>query len=173
VRNGRRPSRSRTSWRRGPPFRRSLAYAPNHCHCFSVVPISQPAANATTAIPTKPKTSITRSGHRCCEQNRLICGSLSFYQIRQAPLGSWYACPEDRIGLAPQEHPLARNERLPPRWDIYLVRSTPAQLLGRVEAPNADAAIEAAVRAFGINDGNAKRLTAILKSRHPRPRDSL
>jgi hypothetical protein len=42
---------------------------------------------------------------------------------------------------------LARNEPSSPRWDIYLVRSTPAELLGTVEAPNADAAIEAAVRA--------------------------
>jgi hypothetical protein len=34
---------------------------------------------------------------------------------------------------------LARRERPSPRWDIHLVRSTPAQLLGTVEAPNADA----------------------------------
>ena len=52
-------------------FARRL-YPPNHCHCFSVAPTSQPAANATTAIPTKPKTSITVSGHRCCGSNRLI-----------------------------------------------------------------------------------------------------
>jgi hypothetical protein len=47
------------------------------------------------------------------------------------------------------------------------VRSTPATFLGTVEAPNADAAMEAAVRAFGVNDEHAKRLTAILKSQPP------
>jgi hypothetical protein len=73
-------------------------------------------------------------------------------------------------GQRHQGVPLARNERSSPRWDIYLVRSTPAQPLGTVEAPNADAAIEAAVRAFGVNDEDAKRLTAILKSRPPRSR---
>jgi hypothetical protein len=47
-------------------------YPPNHCHALSAVPTTQPAANATTAIPTKPKTSITRSGHRCCGSNQLM-----------------------------------------------------------------------------------------------------
>ena len=71
------------------------------------------------------------------------------------------------------ERPLARDERLSPRWDIYLVRSTPAQLLGAVEAPNADAAIEAAVRVFSVNHEHTKRLVAVLKSRSPRPRERL
>ena len=53
------------------------------------------------------------------------------------------------------------------------MRSTPATFLGTVEAPNADSAIEAGIRAFGVNDEHAKRLTAILKSRQPRPREGL
>jgi hypothetical protein len=61
-------------------------------------------------------------------------------------------------------------ERPSPRWDIYLVRSTPAKFLGTVEAADEDAAIEAAKRAFEVNDENAKRLIAILKSRSPRRR---
>jgi hypothetical protein len=71
---------------------------------------------------------------------------------------------------------LARKERLSPRWDIYLVRSTPAQLLGTVEAPNADAAIETAIQEFDVNDEHAKRLIAVLKAgspRQPRSRESL
>jgi hypothetical protein len=73
-----------------------------------------------------------------------------------------------RITAGPRrERPLARNESPSPRWDIYLVRSTPAQFLGVVEAPNADAATEAAVRALSVNAEHAKLLTAILKSRHP------
>jgi hypothetical protein len=51
----------------------SRAYPPNQCHGFSAVPTSQPAANETTAIPTKPKTSITRSGHRCCGSKTNSC----------------------------------------------------------------------------------------------------
>jgi hypothetical protein len=67
---------------------------------------------------------------------------------------------------------LDRKKPPSPRWDIYLVRSTPAQLLGTVKAPNANVAIEAAIREFGVNDDRARRLIAILKSRNPRLRES-
>jgi hypothetical protein len=81
--------------------------------------------------------------------------------------------PQNQTAGTIRERPLERKKPPSPRWDIYLVRSTPAQLLGTVEAPNADAAIEATVRAFGVNDEHARRLIAILKSRHPRPRENL
>ena len=43
-------------------------------------------------------------------------------------------------------------------WAIYLARQTPAKWLGTVEAADHDAAIEAAVAAFGVKD--PKRLVA-------------
>jgi hypothetical protein len=43
---------------------------------------------------------------------------------------------------------MPRKERPSLRWDIYLARSTPAKLIGTVEAPDADAAIEAAILEF-------------------------
>jgi hypothetical protein len=48
--------------------------------------------------------------------------------------------------------------RPPQRWDIYLARHTQAKVLGTVEATDADAAIEAAVKEFGIE---AKLLIAV------------
>jgi hypothetical protein len=56
-----------------------------------------------------------------------------------------------------------RKERPSPRWDIYLARSTPAKLIGTVEASDADAAIEAAIREFHVTDQHAKRLIAVLR----------
>lgn len=44
-------------------------------------------------------------------------------------------------------------------WAIYLARQTPAKWLGTVEAADHDAAIEAAVAAFGVKD--PKRLVAL------------
>jgi hypothetical protein len=64
----------------------------------------------------------------------------------------------------PPEPQLTSKKPLSPCWDIYLASSAPATLLGTIEAPNADAAIEAAVREFHVNDQHATRLIAILKS---------
>jgi hypothetical protein len=47
------------------------------------------------------------------------------------------------------------------RWDIYQARRTPAKLLGTVEAPDANAAIEAAFTKFGVT---TKRLIAVRQS---------
>jgi hypothetical protein len=68
---------------------------------------------------------------------------------------------------------LTSKKQLSPRWDIYFASSTPATLLGTIEAPNVDAAIEAAVLKFHIND--ATRLIAVLKSStgFRRPREGL
>ena len=46
----------------------------------------------------------------------------------------------------------------PVTWDIYQTHPTPAKWLGTVEATDAEAAIEAAVREFRID---AKRLIAV------------
>jgi hypothetical protein len=74
----------------------------------------------------------------------------------------------------PPEPQLTNKRRLLPCWDIYLASSAPATLLGTIEAPNADAAIEAAVREFHVNDEHGTRLIAILKSAGiRRPRESL
>jgi hypothetical protein len=83
--------------RAGRPFR---LYPPNQCHCFSVVPTSQPAANAATAIPTKPKTRITRSGHRCCGSNRLIPARIP----RASAHGVSIRAARSKAALAPREH---------------------------------------------------------------------
>jgi hypothetical protein len=49
---------------------------------------------------------------------------------------------------------------LPPQsWDIYLARHAPAKWIGTVEAADADAAIEEAVKQFAIQD--TKRLIAV------------
>jgi hypothetical protein len=46
-------------------------------------------------------------------------------------------------------------------WRITRIRSTPAALIGHVEAPDAEQAIEAAIRQFGIADPEQqKRLAA-------------
>jgi hypothetical protein len=54
-----------------------------------------------------------------------------------------------------------RKEQPKLRWDIYLARSTPAKLIGTVQAPDADAAVEAAIREFDIKGEHAKRLIAV------------
>jgi hypothetical protein len=57
---------------------------------------------------------------------------------------------------------MPRKERPPPAlltWEIYLARSTPAKYIGRVEAVDADAAIEAAAKEFDVKD--PKRLIAV------------
>jgi 1,2-phenylacetyl-CoA epoxidase PaaB subunit len=56
---------------------------------------------------------------------------------------------------------MQRKEQPSLRWDIYLARSTPAKLIGSVKAPDADAAVEAAIRDFGIKGEHAKRLIAV------------
>jgi hypothetical protein len=56
---------------------------------------------------------------------------------------------------------MPRKEQPSLRWDIYLARSTPAKLMGSVVAPDADAAVEAAIREFGIKEPHAKRLIAV------------
>jgi hypothetical protein len=59
---------------------------------------------------------------------------------------------------------MPRKDRLPPKeaplltWEIYVARSTPAKYVGRVEAADADAAIEAAVKEF---EADPKRLIAV------------
>jgi hypothetical protein len=46
-------------------------------------------------------------------------------------------------------------------WRITRIRSTPAALIGHVEAPNAEQAIQEAIREFGITDAQQqKRLAA-------------
>ena len=46
-------------------------------------------------------------------------------------------------------------------WRITRIRSTPAALIGHVEAPDAEQAIEEAIRQFGIADPEQqKRLAA-------------
>jgi hypothetical protein len=70
-----------------------------------------------------------------------------------------------------REPPLAIKKQLSPLWDIYLASSTPATLLGTIEASDVDAAIQVAIREFHVND--ATRLIAVLKSTGlRRPRES-
>jgi hypothetical protein len=47
-------------------------------------------------------------------------------------------------------------------WRITRIRSTPAALIGYVEAPDAEQAIEEAIRAFGITDAEQQRRLAAL-----------
>jgi hypothetical protein len=51
---------------------------------------------------------------------------------------------------------MPRKEPQPPplTWEIYLARSTPAKYVGRIEAADADAAIEAASNEFEVKDPN-------------------
>jgi len=47
------------------------------------------------------------------------------------------------------------------RWRIARIRGTPAEIIGHVEAPDADAAIKEAIREYGITDPEKqKRLIA-------------
>jgi len=47
------------------------------------------------------------------------------------------------------------------QWRITRIRSTPAALIGHVEAPDAEQAIKEAIREFGITDPEQqKRLAA-------------
>jgi hypothetical protein len=63
---------------------------------------------------------------------------------------------------------MPRKEPQPPKeaslltWEIYLARSTPAKYVGRVEAADADAAIEAATKEFEVKD--PKRLIAVRRA---------
>jgi hypothetical protein len=51
-------------------------------------------------------------------------------------------------------------ERMP-SWRIHRIRKTPAAFIGIVEAPDEDAAIQAAIREFRIKDSDEqKRLVA-------------
>jgi hypothetical protein len=55
-------------------------------------------------------------------------------------------------------------------WRITRIRSTPAALVGYVEAPDAERAIEEAIRAFGITDPEQqKRLAALPVKEIKRP----
>jgi hypothetical protein len=45
-------------------------------------------------------------------------------------------------------------------WNIYHIKGTPAALLGRVEAPDAETAIRKAIDEFGISPALQKRLLA-------------
>jgi hypothetical protein len=55
-------------------------------------------------------------------------------------------------------------------WRITRVRATPAALIGYVEAPDAERAIEEAIRAFGIIDPEQqKRLAALPVKEIKRP----
>jgi hypothetical protein len=45
------------------------------------------------------------------------------------------------------------------KWEIYQARSTPAKYIGTVEAADAEAAVEATAKVFGIKD--AKRLISV------------
>ena len=55
---------------------------------------------------------------------------------------------------------MPRKPRPLPAWDIFLACSTSAKFIGRVEAADAEAAIEAAVKEFEIAEAQAKRLIA-------------
>jgi hypothetical protein len=46
------------------------------------------------------------------------------------------------------------------RWAIYRLKGTPAALLGHVEAPDAETAIEKAIDEFAIEPALHKRLLA-------------
>jgi hypothetical protein len=50
--------------------------------------------------------------------------------------------------LSGHVNPLPATRRPLPKWNIYVVRSTPAKHLGIVEARDADAAIEEAIKEF-------------------------
>jgi hypothetical protein len=56
---------------------------------------------------------------------------------------------------------MQRKPRPLPAWDILLACSMPAKFIGRVEAADAEAAIEAAVKEFEIAEAQAKRLIAV------------
>ena len=53
------------------------------------------------------------------------------------------------------------TKKLPPkemyRWDIYRIRGTPAAFIGIVEAPDEEAAIQAAIREFRIKDSDEQK----------------
>jgi hypothetical protein len=48
-----------------------------------------------------------------------------------------------------------------PRWNIYVATSTPAKLLGSVEAIDADAAIAKAIEEFDVEPTRQNRLIAV------------
>jgi len=58
---------------------------------------------------------------------------------------------------------LPQKEQPSTSWAIYIARSRPAKWLGTVEAPNADAAIEEAVKQFKVAD--ARKLVAVRQQR--------
>jgi hypothetical protein len=50
-------------------------------------------------------------------------------------------------------------------WNIYILRATPAKFVSIVEAADADAAIEEAVKEFEINDPSRQnRLIAVRRA---------
>jgi hypothetical protein len=54
---------------------------------------------------------------------------------------------------------------LPGGWSIYLLRASPAKFVGVVDAPDADAAIEKAIKEFEIKDpSRQQRLIAIRRA---------
>jgi 1,2-phenylacetyl-CoA epoxidase PaaB subunit len=57
---------------------------------------------------------------------------------------------------------LARKPQPLTKWEIYVARSTPAKYVGTVEAPDADAAVEAAATEFKVTD--PKRLIAVRRA---------
>ena len=58
-------------------------------------------------------------------------------------------------------------------WRITRIRGTPATLIGYVEAPDAEQAIEEAIKAFGITDPEQrKRLAALPVKEIKRPDSS-
>jgi hypothetical protein len=77
------------------------------------------------------------------------CGAIVFCAVR--------GCP----GCSPPNPHRSLGDVAMQRWDIYQARRTPAKLLGTIGAPDADAAIEAAVTKFGVT---ATRLIAVRQS---------
>ena len=55
---------------------------------------------------------------------------------------------------------MPKNEPIP-RWNIYVATSTPAKLLGTVEATDADAAIVKAIDEINVDSARQNRLIAV------------
>jgi hypothetical protein len=51
-----------------------------------------------------------------------------------------------------------------PSWNIYVLRASPARFVGVVEAADADAAIEEAIKEFQIEPSRQKRLIAVRRA---------
>jgi hypothetical protein len=75
--------------------------------------------------------------------------------------------PNGREKVAAMKHPKANRQSTPSAperkqyiWNIYHIKGTPAALLGYVEAPDEQVAIERAIEEFRISAELQKRLLA-------------